>query len=392
MKKLIITLQIIVLANMAMAQSWANPQQNAMLYYGSNQNYTVPAFTTAASLFSRPVWQQGGAQLNAFNMPVGLPVFTTNGQTAWDISGGILPNGTGLLGGNNCATPATVIAMDSTTGYLVTTSNITGNNFVYYSRYRTGYLGGTSYLPSIDAIQKNVQLFGTGNANRFLEKATVVRVPGSADFWLILHAINPLAPVGGFLPRSNTISVFKGNGVGISFFANYNLGTPVGFDRGQMKSSDVLGSGCYIAAAYSGERKIDVYNFNASTGIMGLFGIRDCVPLGVMPYGIEFAKQFTYIYFTNRWANNSLGRLDLVPALTPTMNTTITPAPRNGRFGEMQLMGDNNIYFPIRNRSFITQIVNPTSFGPLSGFSTLPVNTLLLSSPATWGIPNFNRI
>jgi hypothetical protein len=389
MKKIIITLQILItMVQIGTAQTWLNPQTNGMLYYGSNENY-LPY----ANNWLRPIWWQGGAQLNEYN--TGNPIFTTNGATAWNaVTGAVMPNGTGLLGGNFDATPATIAAMDTASGYLITTENITASpNALYYSRYLTGIVGST-YSPSIDASAKNIQLFA-GNHKRFLEKTTIVRRPNfNGEFWLIVHAINPLAPAFMFTPKSNTISVFRGTSTGISFFANYNLGTMVGVDHGQMKSSvvDAFGT-CFIAAAYYNERKIDVYKFDANSGNMVLHGVKNMIPFGVFPYGIEFSNTGNYIYFTNLGANNSLGRLNYLGLGMPVnMAPVAIPAiPKRGRLGEMQLMRNNQIYFPIVGRQFILELSNPILPGTIFGWtSAAALNTPLVVN-ATYSIPNFNR-
>jgi hypothetical protein len=380
----------------AFAQPQLNPK-NGFYLYGFYSNAVLSNNTISFTSWNpKRHTPEGCAQLN--NPTNGNLIFTTDGRNVFAPSGSYFKNGTGLLGTPSSTNAASIIPMNIDYGYIVTTSDAykplpaVANNFAYYSMYQVGLQNGVP-KDSINAAIKNVQLLAPG-INQFGEKAVVIRRPNDIGFYLILHSAEG---------SNNKLVVFRNVGTSIAYAGTYGVGTAIGIDNGQIRSTNVdINGNCKIVAAYSLAKKVDVYNFNYNTGVLSFDITYNFTSASVTPYGLEISPNGKIVYFSDY---STFGKMYSIDLPTGSIHTFQNPPTNNifslnsyERFGQFQNLDNGETYFTIFDRSLLCRIPNPNTFGILNTFTLNTTNTLSLvngnisNNRIEFGLPNYNRL
>lgn len=256
---------------------------------------------------SKMLSQDGCAVMS--DKSTGELLFYSNGRNVWNRDHKQMPNSLDFQ--DDCWSgiiqSALIVPMpgESTKYYLFSifyTSEIGGSIFIKpncdYSHYSTPLFRELRYsivdmsldngLGDIVSSQKYVPL-----QTNVTDKLTAIPHSNGSDYWIITHEFN-----------SNSFIVFLLSSAGISVPTSINIGSPHVFKEdglfqdeeswGQMKASP---DGRRIACAVSsGKRPLDMFDFDASTGL-----ISNYTDLGLVggQFGISFSPDNTKLYVTS---------------------------------------------------------------------------------------------
>lgn len=325
-----------------------------------------PSFVPGAQLIT------GEGSASVADPATGELLFYTDGVSVWNAQNQLMPNGTGLLGGDQTLLSSTTAAViiprpgSQTLYYIVTIDEQSSSNGVRYNLVDMALAGG---LGDIVAGQKNLPLFQTGS-----EKLEVVPAANGQDFWLITKD-NPgnsfyafLLTAAGFqtTPVVSTIGGTQGNGAG-------HLKVNRQFNK--------------LACGSLFDGTMELFDFNNATGeITGVIAWDlDSVMLAVSPliYGVEFSPSGQFLYISNL---SSVFQYDvsLVQALAIQNSAYLV---YNGGFSQaasLQLGPDDKIYL---NAGTVDVIQNPNSPGASCNFQNTAIANL--AGGGGYGLPKW---
>ncbi len=215
----------------------------------------------------------------------GALLFYTNGVTVWNAQDQVMPNGTGLLGGDpillSSTTAAVIIPKPNSTNlyYLITIDEQFGGNDVCYSVVDMSLQSGQG---DIVAGQKNIPICPPRNS----EKLEVVPAADGINYWLITHD-----PNGIFIAFKVSESGIDNTNPVLS-----NVGISHGNGSGHLKVNSQFNR---LAMGNIFNSDIELYNFDRVTGIVSnpvTFNFNYTNP-GI--YGVEFSPNGRFLYITN---------------------------------------------------------------------------------------------
>jgi gliding motility-associated-like protein len=326
-------------------QSFSQKEAN-IWYFGENAGLdfnTNPPTALTGSL----VTDEGSASISNSN---GILQFYTDGSTAYDRSGAIMSNGTGLLGDSSSAQSAIIVPkpQDPNIYYLFTVGNqrnlASSGNGVHYSIVDMSLNGGFGAITT-----KNISLIGSELAR---EKITSVKGFDCDTFWVITSDQNNfysyLVDNTGVINTPITSSH--------SFLSNL---------RGYLKLSPD-GNTLVNASASAGSYIYDFYSLDGKISNEGSISI-----LG--GYGVEFSRDGKKLYIstgTYSQIRPSTGIRNPPELATITQysldsrNIIDINASRNiiyqinfGYRGALQLAPDGKIYYA-RSRETYLGVIN----------------------------------
>jgi hypothetical protein len=158
-------------------------KQNNQWRYGSRGGISFNSITP--SFEGGSVMQTGEGSASIADRNTGTLLFYTDGVTVWNAQNQVMPNGTGLLGGDPILLSSTTAAVivpkpgSTTQYYIIAIDEQASNNGVSYSLIDMSLNGG---LGDVVASQKNLPLFSTRS-----EKLEVVPGADGQSYWLITH-------------------------------------------------------------------------------------------------------------------------------------------------------------------------------------------------------------
>ena len=342
--------------------TYAQPGPNSNWYFGTNAGITFNSGTPVALTNGALTTIEGVATLsdNSGNL-----LFYTNGVTVWNRNHLVMTNGTGLLGDVSSTQSAIIIPKPGTNNifYIFTSDNDSEPNGINYSEVNMSLSGG---LGAITA-NKNIQLH-----NSSCEKLCAVRLCNNSDMWVISHDWN-----------SNVFRCWGITSFGISMFTwSISGGLVSGIPQaayGQLKASP---DGSRLAICHYGLNKIELHNFNTSTGIV-TGGVLLSTETGI--YGCEFSSNGNILYAGTN--GGLLLQWDLSSGVLSTIQSTRRVVSNLGPFiGSLQIGPDNKIYVARSNTS-LSVINNPNIYGVGCNYSNLSIS--LSGRPSRFGLPNF---
>jgi gliding motility-associated-like protein len=327
--------------------------------------------------------------------------FYTNGRVVWDKTFTPMPNATGLAGYPGVTQPCLIVPWpgDSTIYYVFTIDLINYDNPLDSTQFSTR---GLTYT-LIDMKERN----GLGDAasavlNKELltpvcQKITAVANRENTGFWVIAHKWES-NEFYAYLVTNAGISSPVISAVGSTHSAHTKLARNnfVGY----MKCSP---DGSKLALAITYDKKIELFDFNNSTGLVSNPRSHLVSKPEIYPYGIEFSPDGHKLYST---VLDYLGgpipkkptciyQFDLAGGLN---NPVIIDSAADVRFYCMQLATDGRIYISRTNnikvkRDSLEVIYNPNRPGNACNFSELdhqsPVRFDLLGRKSIYSLPNF---
>jgi gliding motility-associated-like protein len=299
----------------------------------------------------------------------GQVVFSTDGQNIYNrklIDITPTPNPPGLGGDPNSTQSALIVPVpnDQTLYYIFTTQTVDqiGTQFeLRYSLFDRKPNGGLGQVVEYDKL-----LFAKST-----ERIT------SDGTWLIAHEFG-----------NNAFRAYQMTANGLSDPVITNIGSVHSYTGSAGRGYMEFGNGNQLAVALSdgGKNIIELFDFDAATGILSRPRIADTETTTGQVYGIEFAGGKLFATITDT-PNSQLVEFKLDSLNVPTL---IKPpaAPIAAELGAMQAGPDGNIYVAINGASNLGILnVNPDTLGT----STIDITNgfKLTTGHSNLGLPNF---
>lgn len=327
------------------------------------------ALTNAASTFNQ---LEGVASISDKD---GNLLFYTDGNNIWDRRHYLMPNGSGLMGNYSSTQSAIIVPQPERTGiyYVFTVDAIGGGNGFRYSIVDMSLNQGFGdVLPR----EKNIHLFTPA-----AEKITAVVHRNGVDIWVIAHE---------FL--SNRFRIYLLNRNGLSSPIIQAIGSVHGrapddiFNSiGYMKASP---DGRKIALAICKDSKIEIFDFNNSTGVLSNpISITDKKYINA--YGIEFSQDASRLYVSTSFINfTQVYQLNLRAGTRDRIAASAVPIGNPASYyGALQLGPDGKIYVSRNDETWLAVINNPNALGTACGYDDLGV--YLMGRKSQLGLPTF---
>ena len=269
--RFIIVFFFVFFANNSFAQGEAN-----IWYFGGHAGLDFNTLTPTPLYDGQLSTAEGCATIST---ATGQLLFYTDGSIVYNSAHQVMPNGTGLLGHTSTTQSAIIVPNPSNSNiyYIFTTSEALLADGVRYSEVDLSLNGGLGDVTST----KNIVLL----SGEVAEKLTSVKHTNGQDYWVMCHDyLNNAYHAFAVTPSGvNTTSVV--NNIGFSYD---NYSTKAGYLK---FSSD--GSKLANAFFISNTNAIELFDFNAATGILSNLRVINC---SIKPYGVEFSASGNVLY------------------------------------------------------------------------------------------------
>lgn len=329
---------ILAICNNAFAQK----QNNQWRFGGAGAidfNTVPPSFVNGCVIAAT----EGSASVA--DRVTGVLLFYTDGVTVWNANNQVMPNGTGLLGGDPILLTSTTAAVivpkpgSSNLYYIVTVHELLAGIGVHYSLLDMTLNGG---LGDIVAGQKNVFLFLTDS-----EKLEVVPASNGTGFWLLTHDF-----------PGNSFYAFEISNTGIQNTPVVStVGSGAGLPAGHMKINRQFNKMAKGAGA-----QMEVFDFDNATGIVSNPIAWNVNLPGGLVYGIEFSPDGKVLYISDFF---SIFQYDLTQTTPLAIQNSLYQIPTGA--GSLQLGIDDKIYV---STGCLSAINCPNNLGAACGFET----------------------
>jgi len=359
MKKLFfITTLFLFLTAFAFAQ-----KENNIWYFGEyaglDFNSGSPVDLSNGMLYT----EEGCSSISDAN---GNLLFYTDGVRVWDKNHNQMPNGFGLLGEFHSTQSALIVPFPASSSmFYIFTVRTSGGSF-NYSIVDMSLNGGNG-----DVTVKNFMLKMHAS-----EKLCGVRHSNNTDAWIMVHSFQGDTLFAYSITGSGVSSIPVINKIGHVFSGNDY--------RGYMKFS---ADGTKLAFAAYDSSYVDLFDFDASTGIVSNEKYLTLPAGGIGAYGIEFSLSGHYLYATKRglpyiyqWDISSNNETIINATLVQIGN--MTPS-----ISALQMAPDGKIYVSQSVATYYIGVINyPESPGVSCNYIK---NYLSLSGSCFYGLPNF---
>lgn len=312
----------------------------------------------------------------------GQLLFYSDGQSAFDRNGNIMPNGASLKGCGISSQGALIVPNpgDDSSYYLFTTdcTHAAGFNGLNYNIVDMRLNGGLG-----DIAKKNIFL-----CDNLSEKVTAVHACSFDGYWIITY-VDSLHDFFAWRLTANGIAK-DSPVISPSSFPGY----PAGYDHdiGYLRASP---NGDMLMAAYGvilNDTCNYLYNFNKTTGAISLLmkvpwtnGKENEVQSG---FGISFSSDNSKVFFTNNRGPFSNGyttiyQFDLsTKIITPIYQINVD----TGLLAAMQIGLDGRIYVANSYSHYVAIINQPNAAGLACNFSLNGVS--IKPNRTFWDLPN----
>jgi gliding motility-associated-like protein len=327
---------------------------------------------------------------------LGKLLFFTDGKRVWNRNFGLMTNANSLEGDLGATQPTIIIPapLNNDKYYIFTTDVMTyqSDNTFSTNGLRYTIIDMTMWGNKGDARDTmNFPLL-----NPVCQKLTAVKHKNRLDYWVIAHEWN-----------SSRFYAWLVNSSGISSPVISEVGSFMGggyIDQnnasGYMKASP---DGSKIALAISGLNKLELYDFDNSSGIISNPESYTTTDPGISPYGIEFSpdNKKLYVSLLQLTGNgppiypSKIYQFDLLSGLN---NPELVAATHGVRAGGLQLAVDGRIYVSRtinlrQNKDSLDVIYNPTRPGKECNYNLLdsmPNSRFSLKGrKSIYGLPTF---
>ncbi len=310
---------------------------------------------------------------SAISTASGQLLLYTDGVTVWNREHNIMPNGTGLLGNPSSTQSGMIVPYPGTNSKVFVftvdwdaSNPIGGANGLRYSLVDMNLDGGLGeVVPSL----KNIELLAPVS-----EKVTAVNHSNGVDIWVVVNQFG-----------TNSFYAFLVTTSGISatpVISNAGDVVTQTNSQGYMKISP---DGTWLAKANGSGSSIEIFNFDATTGIVSNaikgtgFGIRKM-------YGVEFSPDSKKLY-VNTWYSSASGgglyQYDLEDANILASKVFISDVPD----GALQLAPNSKIYVVKNGEASLSVINQPNEKAPACDFQVNGIN--LAGRNNNMGLPPF---
>ena len=298
-------------------------------------------------------------------------LFYTDGISVWDKNHIQMPNGDSLAGGLSSTQSALIIPFldNDSLYYIFTVAQYAPppNNFCY-SVVNMSLNSGNGDI----TIKDSVLISPVG------EKLTAVKHANNTDIWVMVHGMG-----------NNNFYAYLITASGITaspIISSIGQVTP-GLDMGYMKFSP---GGSKIAFANEFQNYVDLFDFNASTGVVSneKYLTMPGGASGPFAYGLEFSPNGNYLYCG---AENGqvIYQWDITSNSAPVINSTqqVIGTTVAGQPGALQTGPDGKIYVARYLGSALGVINNPDLGGIACNYVDNAIS--LGGKTCKLGLPNF---
>lgn len=344
---------------------------NSNWYFGNLAGITFNSGSPVALTNGALITTEGVATIsdNAGNL-----LFYTNGITVWNRNHVIMTNGAGLLGDQSSTQSAIIIQKPLSTNiyYIFTSDNDAGPDGIRWSEVDMTLSGG---LGAITA-NKNVALLSPAQLSS--EKICAVRNCNNQDLWIITKDWNSsvfrcwsVDPTG-----IGNIQTWSATGVVVNGITQGAYGQLKASPDGRKLAA------CYYGFAGNGINKIEIYDFNQTTGFVTNAQVIS-TETGI--YGCEFSPNGKVLYGSTN--GGLLLQWNLCAGTLAQIQASRTVISNAGPFiGSLQIGPDSKIYVS-RNNTSLSVINSPNTIGVGCGYSDLSIS--LAGRSSRMGLPNF---
>jgi hypothetical protein len=296
-------------------------------------------------------------------------LFYTNGVSVWNRNHVVMTNGSGLLGNISSTQSAIIVQkpLSNNIYYIFTSDNDVGPDGICWSEVNMNLSLG---LGAVTA-NKNIPLLVPPQLSS--EKLCAVRNCNNRDLWIITKDWN-----------SNVFRTWSVDPIGVGNIQAWSVGgvVPTGVTQssyGQLKSSP---DGRKLAACYYGLNRIEIYDFNPTTGWVSNAQVLS-TETGI--YGCEFSPNGKVLY--GGCNQGLLLQWNLCAGTLAQIQASRTVISNAGAFiGSLQIGPDSKIYVA-RNNTSLSVINSPNTVGVGCGYSNLSIP--LAGRNSSMGLPNF---
>jgi gliding motility-associated-like protein len=298
----------------------------------------------------------------AISDPNGKILFYTDGRNIYNKNNQIMTGGTGVLAQDT--SQATLIVPDARANniyYVFATNPIDG---LTYSIVDLSYNNGLGKV-----TQENIPL-----ASPVTEQIAGVKDSTGNSFWAVTHGVNNNEFISYRIGKAglDTTKVIS------------NVGSTITGTDGYIKFSE---DGSLAAVTMPNENRVEIYNFNTSTG---KFTLKDTITNITDPFGVEFSDDNSKIYVSTQVLGNShIYQYNISKASNPLIMASkydLTPNSSSS-YGALQMGPDQKIYVAIQGSSTLAVINNPDQDTTSASFQQTGVD--LGNGKSNLGLTNF---
>ena len=365
-KVLIFILLTIVISNSVHAQKEAN-----IWYFGEKAGLDFTAGDPVALTDGQMDTWEGCSTISS---PNGDLLFYTDGITVWNKQHSIMPNGTGLMGNPSSTQSGMIVPFPGTNNkvFIFTVDWAAsdppgGANGLRYSLVDLTLEGG---LGDIVASEKNVSILAPVS-----EKVTAVNHSNGVDIWVVVSKYG-----------TNSFYAYLVSTSGISNTPVISSSGDVLTETNSQGYMKISPDGTWLARANGSGSSIEIFNFDALTGIVsnvikgaGFGGIRKL-------YGVEFSPDSKKLY-VNTWYSSASGgglyQYDLLDNNILASRVFISDLPD----GALQLAPNRKIYAVKNGQASLAVINDPNEKAPACNFVLNGMN--LSGRNNNMGLPPF---
>jgi len=359
MKSVIISLLLIALNT----NSVAAQKQNNIWYFGYNAGLDFN-FQPPLSISSDMAAHEGCASIAD---PNGNVLFYSNGRQIWDRSHQVMPNGSGLLGGESSSQAVLLVPLPNSSSiyYAFTTSQSGSDGVMAYSIIDMNLNGG---MGDVVTDFKNIILEPDAT-----EQLTSITHANVKDIWIISHRHNTNEFVSYLLTANGIETIPIVSPIG-SIYGNAGAGT--------LKPSH-NGNKLVAAQANGNDPIIEIFNFNSNSGdISNVKDLNPILNIGDSSLGIELSPNDSLLYLSASQPDLLL-QLNLWTDEITVLNSAIFDG-----YGALQLAPDGKIYFSILNLSQHMDVINqPNKQGFACEYEEKAIE-LVFGTMCALGLPN----
>lgn len=331
----------------------AAQRADSIWYFGDHAGIDFTSGTPVALNNGQMQAYDNTSTISDFN---GQLLFYTNGVDAWDKNHNLMPNGNNLGGGLSSGQSALIVPQPLTSKYYIFTVGYASSDAFRYSIVDMSLNSGNG-----DVTSKANIIF-----NGSTEKLDAIYNSNDTSYWVITHAWN-----------SNQFKCYKLNSNGLNLTpvvsaigSNLTGGSPNGYNAiGQMSFSE---DGSKLANAIYDDGKIEIFNFNVSTGTLSNY---ISINGFTRPWGVAFSTNNQFLYYTE-WYNDKLWQLNVSSGVSSSIISSKTlvgtgtfPTGSSGyKIGYLQNAPDGKIYIAKFGQHYISSIDNPNLSGTSCNF------------------------
>lgn len=349
-------------------------------YFGNNAGIQFTGGSPVAVLDGELSSTEGCASISD---PFGNLLFYTMGDTVWDASHNIMPNGIGLFangpGGEGSMNSFIVPRPGNPTEfYIFTVPSFNGG--LYYSKVDMSLNAG---LGDVVVAEKNITLIDTNS--KTMEMVTSLRKPNNIDFWVI-SMLKPGDTAYAFEVTAagvNTTPVVSQTGLMLDTIDQ------VGYLRGSQQNDRLAMTILKTIQTQVNGSSVHLFDFDNSTGQISYDLPITPIDADTISYGVEFSPSGQFLYVQSVF-HSDLRQYDLNAgnaAAISASETFVGVSPNSSGGGALQLGPDGKIYVARNGNNFLASVYFPDNAGVLCGYNHDDVS--LSGRQSSWGLPQF---